>query len=300
MIDTIFEGDILEILKTLPNDSIDMGVTSPPYNKKKNKKGGLVKDINYSDIEDHLDEDVYQNQQIEILNELFRVIKPGGSFFYNHKIRWEEGTMIHPMEWLLKTVWTIKQEIIWDRSIAANIRGWRFWQVEERVYWLYKPLNEKDNGVELLSKHALLTSVWKLRPEMKKETVYGHPAPFPIEIPIRCIYSILDDKKECIVIDPYMGSGTLAVACKLLGHHYVGIEISSEYIKNAINRINNITQKEIDDFNKEIEIHVVTQTYSDRKEKKKNKKETKDETPELHQEGNDAHTNQVLEDGQCD
>ena len=54
MIDKIFQGDVLEILRTLPDNSIDMGVTSPPYNKKKNKKGVLVKDINYTDIEDHL------------------------------------------------------------------------------------------------------------------------------------------------------------------------------------------------------------------------------------------------------
>lgn len=265
----IFKGDILDTLKTLPDNSVDMGVTSPPYNKKKNRKGVLVKDIKYSDIEDYLDEDVYQSQQIEILNELYRVIKPGGSFFYNHKIRWETGVMIHPMEWMTKTNWVLKQEIVWDRSIAANIRGWRFWQVEERIYWLYKPLNKKDNGEELKSKHALLTSVWRLRPEMNKETVNDHPAPFPIEIPTRCIFSILDDKKECVVIDPYMGSGTTAVASKLLGHKYIGIEISEEYIEQAINRIENISEKEINDFNQEISLHHVTKTYSDRKKEKK-------------------------------
>jgi modification methylase len=172
------------------------------------------------------------------------------------------------MEWVVKSNWVLKQEIIWDRAIAANIRGWRFWQVEERIYWLYKPRKKNDNGDELLSKHALLTSVWRLRPEMKKETVFNHPAPFPIEIPTRCIYSILNDRKECVVIDPYMGSGTSAVAAKLLGHNYVGIELSQEYIRNTTNRIDNITQKEIDDFTKEISLHFVTQTYSDRKNKK--------------------------------
>jgi modification methylase len=261
-------GEVLDILQSLESDSVDMGVTSPPYNKKKNRKGGLVKDINYTDIEDHLPEEEYQIQQINILNELYRVIKPGGSFFYNHKIRWEEGKMIHPMEWVTKSNWTLKQEIVWDRSLAANIRGWRFWQVEERIYWLYKPLNKKDNGDELLSKHALLTSVWKIRPEMKKETVSGHPAPFPIEIPTRCIYSILDNKKDCTIIDPYMGSGTSAVAAKLLGHNYIGIDISQTYIEQAKKRIENITQKEIDDFNNEISLHVVTKTYKDRKKEK--------------------------------
>lgn len=69
-----------------------------------------------------------------MLNELYRITKPGGSFFYNHKIRWEKGLLLHPMDWLRKTNWIIRQEIIWDRMIAANIRGWRFWQVDERIY----------------------------------------------------------------------------------------------------------------------------------------------------------------------
>jgi modification methylase len=272
MVNKIRLGDVYDILRNIEDSVFDMGVTSPPYNKKKNRKGGLVKDIDYSDIDDFLPEGEYQEQQINILNELYRTIKPGGSFFYNHKIRWELGVMIHPMEWLLKTNWVIKQEIVWDRSIAANIRGWRFWQVEERVYWLYKPLNKTDYGTELLSKHALLTSVWRFRPEMNKLTVNNHPAPFPVELPTRCIYSILDDSKDKLIIDPYMGSGTTAVVSKLLGHNYFGIDISKKYIDEANNRINNITEKEIMDFNNEKSLHIVKKTYKDRKEEKKNKK----------------------------
>lgn len=269
MFNKIVLGDVYEVLKNIDDCTFDMGVTSPPYNKKKNKKGVLVKDINYSDIDDFLPEDEYQIEQIKILNELYRTIKPGGSFFYNHKIRWELGVMIHPMEWLLKTNWVIKQEIIWDRSIAANIRGWRFWQVEERIYWLYKPINKKDNGDELLSKHALLTSVWRFRPEMNKLTVNNHPAPFPIELPTRCIYSILDVTKDKLIIDPYMGSGTSAVVCKLLGHNYFGIDISQKYINEANNRLINVTEKEINDFNNEVSLHFVKKTYKERKDEKK-------------------------------
>lgn len=271
MINEIRLGNVYDVLQNIEDDVFDMGVTSPPYNKKNNRKGELVKDINYSDIDDFLPEEEYQEQQIKILDELYRTIKPGGSFFYNHKIRWDQGLMIHPIEWLLKTKWSVKQEIIWDRAIAANIRGWRFWQVEERIYWLYKPKNKKDYGDELLSKHALMTSVWRFRPEMNKKTVSNHPAPFPIELPTRCIYSILDNQKEKLIIDPYMGSGTSAVSCKLLGHNYFGIDISKKYIQEAENRIKNISQKEIEDFNHEISLHVVNKTYQDRKEEKKGK-----------------------------
>ncbi len=264
-------GDVYDVLKTIEDNTFDMGVTSPPYNKQKNRKGVLVKDIKYSDITDNKNESEYQIEQIEILNELFRVIKHGGSFFYNHKVRWDKGEMFHPMDWLKKTNWVIKQEIIWDRQIAANIRGWRFWQVEERIYWLYKPMKKGDNGEELKSKHALVTSVWRLRPEMDKTTVSNHPAPFPVEIPTRCIYSILDDKKDCLIVDPYMGSGTSAVVSKLLGHNYFGIDISEEYITNANHRLNNITDKELDDFNGEVSKHFVKKTYKDRKKEKEEK-----------------------------
>ena len=83
-------GDVYDVLKTLDENIFDMGVTSPPYNKQNNRKGVLVKDIKYSDITDNKNESEYQIEQIEILNELFRVIKPGGSFFYNHKICWDK------------------------------------------------------------------------------------------------------------------------------------------------------------------------------------------------------------------
>ena len=67
-------------------------------------------------------EEEYQSWQVEVLNELYRVIKEGGSFFYNHKVRYEDGKMIHPLQWLIKTNWNIWKEIIWNRKIAGNIR----------------------------------------------------------------------------------------------------------------------------------------------------------------------------------
>ena len=108
--------------------------------------------------------------------------------------------------------------------------------MEERIYWLYKPKNNKDLiGPELKSKHALCTSIWRIRPENKNE----HPAPFPLEIPARCILSIMDDINGT-VIDPYCGSGTTLVAAKLLGHKYIGIDISKEYCS--------LTQKRLENF----------------------------------------------------
>jgi len=253
-------GDALDVLRKLPDNSIDMGVTSPPYNKRENKKGWLVDKVVYKGASDNLPEKEYQKIQIEVLNELYRVIKPKGSFFYNHKIRWEKGNMFHPLDWLQKTKWHIRQEIIWDRMIAANIRGWRFWQVEERIYWLYKPEGKNLIGEELKSKHALLSSIWRFPPENNNP----HPAPFPIALPVRAIYSIMDDKKGGIIIDPYCGSGTTLIAAKILGHHYIGIDISKDYVELTKKRLENYTM-EIKDVEEELSKHIVRKTFKQRK-----------------------------------
>ncbi len=257
----IILGDALTILKKLPDNFVDLGITSPPYNKGENKKGWLVNNVKYSGATDKLPEEEYQKNQIDVLNEIYRITKPGGSFFYNHKLRWEKGIMLHPMDWLRKTKWVIRQEIIWDRMIAGNIRGWRFWQVDERIYWLYKSQGKNLIGKELKSKHALLTSIWRFPPERDNP----HPAPFPIELPARIIYSILDERKG-IVIDPYCGSGTTLVAAKILGHDFIGIDISKEYVQYAEERLKNYEKEKIFVM-KEIQKHIVVKTFKERKEK---------------------------------
>ena len=256
----IFCGNTLHILKTLDDAIVDVGITSPPYNKMEKQKGWLVKNVVYDNYKDVKSEEEYQQEQIDVLNEIYRITKVGGSFFYNHKTRWDKGRMLHPMEWLLKTNWCIKQEIIWDRMIAANIRGWRFWQIDERIYWLYKPINDNKIGEELLSKHAQLSSIWRFPPERDNP----HPAPFPITLPTRIITSILNEN-DGVVLDPYCGSGTTLVATKLLNKKYIGIDISEEYISFAENRLNNYENEQAK-INEELAKHKIEKTFKQRKE----------------------------------
>lgn len=153
-------AEAMELLCDLPDNSIDITVTSPPYNKRRNTYGWLVQTNRYSHYDDAIPELEYQRQQVEVINEIYRVTKPGGSLFYNHKIRWLDGQLIHPIYWLSHTKWTLRQEIVWDRALAANVRGWRFWQIDERIYWLYKPEGENHVGQELASRHAKMSSIW--------------------------------------------------------------------------------------------------------------------------------------------
>ncbi len=253
-------GDTLEILKKIPSNYIDLGITSPPYNKKEKNNGWLVDKVIYDKFKDTLPEKKYQQNQIKVLNEIYRITKNGGSFFYNHKLRWEKGNMLHPMDWLRSTKWHIRQEIIWDRTIAGNIRGWRFWQVEERIYWLYKPIDNNKIGKELASKDAKMTSIWRNPPENKNP----HPAPFPLWLPIRIILSMLKEDSASVVLDPYVGSGTTCVAAKLLGFNYIGIDVSKNYIKYAQDRIANAANEQ-SKLNKEKELHTVHKTFKQRK-----------------------------------
>lgn len=255
-------GDTLTELRKLPDGIVDVGVTSPPYNKQEKHKGWLVKNVVYDAYKDAVPEAEYQQNQVDALNEIYRITAPGGSFFYNHKIRWERGEMFHPMDWLRRANWTVKQEIIWDRVLAANIRGWRFWQVDERIYWLYKPVGSHLIGKELKSVDAKLTSIWRGVPEGKNP----HPAPFPLWLPARVIIAILGADAPGVVLDPYVGSGTTAVAAKLLGHRYIGIDRSEAYIQMAQDRLLN-AQSEMAAVQKEIDLRTVETTFSDRKSK---------------------------------
>jgi site-specific DNA-methyltransferase (adenine-specific) len=259
----IILGDTLSVLRGLPADVFDVGVTSPPYNKGERHQGWLVPKVTYHANSDRHDEADYQAEQIAVLNELYRVTKPGGSFFYNHKLRWDRGWLQHPFSWVSKTDWVVRQEIIWQRKIAGNIRGWRFWQVEERIYWLHKPRPEEADapiGTELESRHAKMTSIWDIRPERKLDWA---PDPFPLELAARCIYSILGDGKGS-VIEPYSGSGTTLVAAKLLGYDYVGIDISEEYTARARERLANAFMEK-DRLAKEVALHKVGMTFKQRK-----------------------------------
>jgi modification methylase len=264
-INELLIGDTLKTLQNIDSDYFDLGITSPPYNKG-GVSGAIIKKVEYDTYDDNIDESIYQQKQIEVLNEVYRTIKPGGSFFYNHKCRWKEGNMIHPILWLSKTNWMIKQEIVWNRKITGNLRGWRFWQADERIYWLYKP-NYSKIGKELLPKHAKMTAIWDIMPENKNP----HPAPFPLEIPTRIIYSIFDIDKDKIVLDPYVGSGTVPLSAKLFGCNYVGIDISETYIDMTIERLEN-SENYREKYQNEIDKHFVKGiTYQERKRRKAEK-----------------------------
>ena len=129
----IIIGDTLTELKKLPADSIDMGVTSPPYNKGERHQGWLVDNVLYDKAGDGKDEDEYQAEQVAVLDELYRIIKPGGAFFYNHKLRWERGWLRHPFAWVSRSKWEISSSVLCCNASISFVDGFSF-----DMYILYR------------------------------------------------------------------------------------------------------------------------------------------------------------------
>jgi site-specific DNA-methyltransferase (adenine-specific) len=220
----IYNMDCLVGLKRINSNSIDLCITSPPYNLGNDHHTGNKRHNPYND---DLPEHEYQAMQIQVLNEIFRVLKPTGSLFYNHKNRIKKGQQITPYEWLLKTRFVIKQEIVWVNR-SQNFDKIRFYPWTERVYWMAKsPQTKLVNNINHYD--VFDWNEWK-----PVGTKGGHKRAFPEQM-VRDIIACVPDAKT--VLDPYMGSGTVAVVAKELGLNYIGFEIDKDYFEAAQNRI---------------------------------------------------------------
>ena len=226
-------GDCLELMREIPDASIDLVVTSPPYNKRGHSGANLAGrnwkagDIDYGVFNDDMPEPEYQSWQLRILDEIYRVLVDGGSLFYNHKNRVKNYALTSPLVWLLKSPLTLRQEIIWDRGSAPDINPRRFYPSTERIYWMFK--GEKPKYFNAAS--ANYKEVWRINQEYNNE----HPAPFPVEIAKRCIEACSRDGD--LILEPFAGSGSTLLAAKELGRNAIGIEINPQYFEIAQRRI---------------------------------------------------------------
>lgn len=221
-------GDCLEMMKTIESNSIDCVVTSPPYNKKgligKVKPGNQVWkkfNIDYDSYGDDLSETDYHSWMVEVLNELYRIIKPNGSIFFNHKARRHKNKLHLPTDFISKSKLDVYQLIIWNRLSSPNIRKDVLLPCTEHIYWLTKskPKVFKENIAK-----EFQSEVWIINAD--RNTL--HPAPFPQKLVENCI--LLTTEPNDIVLDPFLGSGTTALVAKKLDRNFVGIEIDEKYL----------------------------------------------------------------------
>ena len=217
---TLYHGDCLDVLKTFDDESVDAIITSPPFNLGNKHHTG---NKHHNPYNDDMPEYEYQEWQISILIELYRVLNSSGSLFYQHKNRIRDGIQITPYEWLLSTPFVIKQELVW-RNRSQNFDKIRFYPQTERVYWMAK--SDKTQINNTINAHD--TFEWQA-----VGTQGNHTRAFPKEFPLQMLACI----DANTILDPFMGSGTTGVACEETGRNFIGIEIDADYFKIAQRRI---------------------------------------------------------------
>ncbi len=231
-LNNIICGDTVEVMKRIPDGSVDLIITSPPYNLK-NSTGNGMKDgrggkwanaalqKGYTHHNDCMPHDEYVKWQRECLTEMLRIIPDDGAIFYNHKWRVQGGLLQDRQD--IVSGFPVRQIIIWRRKGGFNFNPGYFVPTYEVIYLIAKP------KFKLQPRASGLGDVWEFTQEMNNE----HPAAFPVDLIDRIVLST--DAK--IILDPFMGSGTTALAAINADRKYIGIEISPDYCKMADERI---------------------------------------------------------------
>ena len=235
-------GDCLIAMKELPENSIDLVITSPPY-------FNLKEYAQWSKYEDYL------LDMAKCFKELKRILKQGRHICWNIQDNLPNPSRNFGRRYYALMPDTIKiaqgfnfeweRNIIWNKNNATQLMMGSYPQppnmiyscVTESICIFRKPgktdLSNKTEASKVPQKewNVYKSNLWHMHPETRS----SHPAPFPVELPSRLIkmHSFIGD----IVADPYMGSGTTGVACALLKRGFWGVEKKKEYLKNAETRV---------------------------------------------------------------
>jgi site-specific DNA-methyltransferase (adenine-specific) len=232
-----------ETMDDLPDASVHLMVTSPPYNVGK-------------DYDEDFSLDEYLSFLCRVWAEVYRVLVPGGRACVNvANLGRRPYIPLHAFiveDWLALGA-LMRGEIIWNKAASsAGSTAWGSWtsaanptlrDVHEYILVFSKgrfsrPAKGRTSTVTKEEFLELTKSVWTFPAE--KARAVGHPAPFPVELPRRLIqlYTFQGD----VILDPFMGSGQTAIAAVQAGRHYVGYEISEEYLRLAERRIQESTR----------------------------------------------------------
>ena len=228
-----------ESMNEIPSSSIHLMVTSPPYNV------GKIYDEDLS-----LDE--YRSFIKNVMLEVYRCLIPGGRICLNIANLGRKPYIpleAYITEDLVSLGFLMRGQIIWDKSMSSGgSTAWGSWisasnptlrDIHEYILvfskgdFSRKKNSNRDSTITRDDFLELTKSIWRFPSESAKRI--GHPAPFPIELVRRCIelFSFSND----VILDPFMGSGTTAIAALKSGRRFVGYEIDSEYIELSDKRI---------------------------------------------------------------
>ncbi|MFQ6134757.1 MAG: DNA-methyltransferase [Nitrososphaerales archaeon] len=227
-----------ENMEELPDNSVHLMVTSPPYNVGK-------------EYDEDFTLDEYRDLLKRVFKEVYRVLVPGGRACVDvANLGRKPYIPLH--SWIIQDMLEIgflmRGEAIWDKgSSAAASTAWGSWcsasnptlrDVHEYILVFSKDafsrkLKERKSDITREEFLELTKSVWSFPAE--SATKVGHPAPFPVELPLRLIKLYTFEKE--VILDPFIGSGTTAIAALQTNRSYVGYDIDEDYVKLAEKRI---------------------------------------------------------------
>ena len=225
-----------ETMDELPDNSVHLMITSPPYNVGKEYDNDLT-------LND------YRAMLKRVWKETYRVLVDGGRVCINvANIGRKPYLPLHAFITtdMLELGFLMRGEIIWNKAASAGSScAWGSWRsasnpvlrdVHEYILVFCKTDFKRTGTESTISRDDFLEctkSIWEIPAESAKKV--GHPAPFPVELPERLIrlYSFKGD----VILDPFIGSGTTAVAAKQTGRKWVGYDISQEYVDLASGRL---------------------------------------------------------------
>lgn len=244
-VDAIYCGDSRHMAE-VADGAVQLIVTSPPYNVGKA----------YQSHHDHMALDEYLAYLDEVWRECQRVLCRGGRLAVNVASTWRQPYLpLHAYiaQRLIALGFLMRGEIIWNKGASAGTStAWGSFarpsnptlrDVHEYILIFSKETPKleaggRESGIANLDFVEWTKSIWRFDTESPKRV--RHPTPFPEELPRRLIllYTGVGDS----VLDPFLGSGTTAVAAKRLGRHYIGYDISEEYCQIARQRLETLPE----------------------------------------------------------
>tara|TARA_B100002003_G_C14120705_1_gene539007 strand:- start:726 stop:1631 length:906 start_codon:yes stop_codon:yes gene_type:complete len=225
-------------MRFLPDSSVHLMVTSPPYNVSK-------------EYDDDLSLEEYKHFLKEVFSETFRVLVNGGRACINiANVGRKPYIPLHKyiIEIMDDIGFIMRGEVIWNKSASAGVStAWGSWKSASNpvlrdvheyilIYSKGKLGRKKKDRNNTITKEQFLDftkSIWSFPATSAKKL--GHPAPFPIELPYRCIqlYSFEND----VVLDPFCGVGTTNIAAIVSNRRHIGMDVDPNYIDKAKKRI---------------------------------------------------------------
>jgi DNA modification methylase len=219
----LYNGNCMELLKTIPDNSIDLVVTDPPY-EIATTGGGLAVNGQVKQWKEHDLDGMKDGFSPVVLDELCRVMKKINCYFFC-----SQKQIMPLVKYFVegkKCNWNL---LCWHKNNPVPACGNKYLSDTEYILFF------REKGVKIYGEYETKKTYYVTASNQKEKKLYGHPTVKPVEILKNLIFnsSLVDET----VLDPFMGTGSTGVACKELGRNFIGIELDATHFATAKARL---------------------------------------------------------------